>query len=376
MTRRNGNTTSGLLILLSCLMAIMVPAESHAAPTTIRVANDGVDTENCGTAVAPCRSLSQGIQNATDGDIVLVGPGRYGDLNGNGIFGEPGEEAGLGPCFCLIDVNKRLTIRSEMGALQTVLDGAGTARRMVAISASFVTFGARGRGFTVTGSTRAGLAIIADEGVIVSGNFATENRVGNDFGEGFTVIRGRNHRFLANVATGNGGGFSFFGESLIATNNVAVANFGGGFGGEGSNYLLRRNVSSGNQAGFGFAGPGHRMQFNAAIGNRFFGIVVQRAQPENPPTAGFFAERNNIYGNGTGISSPPPNCGFFNTSQSSVKATHNYWGSALGPGPDPADFACELDGAIASRPFSPVEFPVLDAAGADCPLGSCVGLPR
>jgi hypothetical protein len=118
------------------------------------------------------------------------------------------------------------------------------------------------------------------------------------------------------------------------------------------------------------------MQFNAAIGNRFFGIVVQGAQPENPSTAGFFAERNNIYGNGTGISSPPPNCGFFNTSQSFVKATHNYWGSALGPGPDPADFACELDGAIASRPFSPVEFPVLDAAGADCPLGSCVGLPR
>lgn len=34
----------------------------------------------CGRRDRPCRSISQAITSATAGDLVLVGPGRYGDL--------------------------------------------------------------------------------------------------------------------------------------------------------------------------------------------------------------------------------------------------------------------------------------------------------
>jgi len=72
------------------LLAIGVAVADSA---TLNVANNGVDSDICGAASAPCRSISQAIANAADGDTVVVGPGRYGDLNGDGRLGGPGEEA-------------------------------------------------------------------------------------------------------------------------------------------------------------------------------------------------------------------------------------------------------------------------------------------
>src|SRR5262247_2574920 len=58
----------------------------------LSVANNGIDSTTCGSSGAPCRSISQAIAHASEGDTVVVGPGRYGDLNGNRILGEVGEE--------------------------------------------------------------------------------------------------------------------------------------------------------------------------------------------------------------------------------------------------------------------------------------------
>ena len=93
------------------VIAILLHATAYAG-NTLRVANNGSDSANCGPANAPCRSISQAISNAVPGDTIIVGPGHYGDLNGNGAFTEAGDEFGkIGSgCQCMIHVDKPLKI--------------------------------------------------------------------------------------------------------------------------------------------------------------------------------------------------------------------------------------------------------------------------
>jgi hypothetical protein len=81
------------------------------------VSNYGIDSSSCGTLNNPGRSISQVIANASANDRIIVGPGRYGDLNGDGDFSEMGEEAaeiGSG-CFCMIKIDKSLSLESSDG---------------------------------------------------------------------------------------------------------------------------------------------------------------------------------------------------------------------------------------------------------------------
>jgi hypothetical protein len=59
---------------------------------TWHVANNGVDRPNCGSREHPCRTITQGIENAAPGDLVSVGPGLYGDLDGSCEFPQAAEE--------------------------------------------------------------------------------------------------------------------------------------------------------------------------------------------------------------------------------------------------------------------------------------------
>src|SRR5205085_4849389 len=96
------------------------------AQTTLTVSNHGVDSSTCGAATDPCRSISQAIINAPTGAQIVVGPGRYGDLNGDGIFGGDGEEKGTpASCLCMLNIDKRVTLISRDGPLQTVIDANG-----------------------------------------------------------------------------------------------------------------------------------------------------------------------------------------------------------------------------------------------------------
>ena len=154
------------------------------------VSNDGTDGPACGTKAAPCRSLSQAISNAREGDRVEVGPGRYGDLNGNGIFEEEGEEGASCGVWCMIHVNKRLTIVSRDGAEATVLDAVKRSVHGVLISASGVRFGARKRGFTIRAAVDGVVIYLSANGVTVDSNSVVDN-----FDEGFDVS-GEGHRIV------------------------------------------------------------------------------------------------------------------------------------------------------------------------------------
>jgi len=81
-----------LLITFSFLFLFIIMPQTVWAKK-ILVTNNAIDSLTCGTKTEPCRSISQAIDNANTGDHILVGPGRYGDLNGDGDFNDPGEEA-------------------------------------------------------------------------------------------------------------------------------------------------------------------------------------------------------------------------------------------------------------------------------------------
>src|SRR5262245_20828285 len=101
------------------------------------------------------------MANAQAGDVIEVGPGRYGDIDGDGTFVDPGEEPaqiGFG-CVCMIRIDKPLTIQSTDGDAVTILDAGAADVRAVVIEADGVVFGKRGHGFTVMRARRDGILL-------------------------------------------------------------------------------------------------------------------------------------------------------------------------------------------------------------------------
>ena len=146
-----GRLTGPLLGVVVATLSL-TGASGQTPTKVVYVASNGVDSALCGETRAPCRSIRQAIANANEGDLIMVGPGRYGDVNRNGVFGEPGEEGGAASCGCLIQVDKALRVVSRDGAATTVLDATGAPNMtVVRIVANDVVFGRLHRGFTLRG---------------------------------------------------------------------------------------------------------------------------------------------------------------------------------------------------------------------------------
>src|SRR5678815_3714192 len=102
-------------------IGLAVPLLADPAGATTYVAVNGIDGPGCGTKAAPCRSIAQGVENAAPEDTVIVGPGRYGDNDGDGTI-DPGDELGFPFCGCLLGIDKPVTVLSSAGAAATVID--------------------------------------------------------------------------------------------------------------------------------------------------------------------------------------------------------------------------------------------------------------
>lgn len=114
--------TSAIRVILVALALCTAGANANAA--MLYVANNGVDSRNCGTkGNGPCRSISRALALAADGDTIEVGPGLYGDIDADGQFVSPGDEqAQLNQgCECIVHVNKSVTVVSRAGATQTLV---------------------------------------------------------------------------------------------------------------------------------------------------------------------------------------------------------------------------------------------------------------
>ncbi len=330
---RNPRAVSGVLFVFVVWTAVVLGGGTSRA-ATLFVSNQGVDSSSCGGPGTPCRSIGQAIHNAGNGDLIIVGPGLYGNLDHSGFTG-PGDENGPNTgCNCMVSVDKDVTIVSRDGATATILDANGATLDAVAISASGATFGGVRKGFTVTDADGNGMLISNGlTRVVVIGN-----RVIANSGAGLYVSDGTVSNLVSgNIALGNNDGFEVHGTQNFVTGNAASANSRDGFKLVGTASVLTGNVASDNgRYGFEVAtNSSATLIRNAALANTRFGILVNS-------NATVTINQNDIFGNnetpvnvlGTnGLT----NCGLANASSLLVTLSGNYFGAASGPGPNPAD---------------------------------------
>ena len=362
-------------------LSVLVSGHALAASPLVYVANNGTDAPSCGAQTKPCRSITQAMANAANGSILVVGPGRYGDLNGDGKFDAPGEERPQsreyqppsGPPLdlnCVVCIFKPLTLVSTYGAEATIIDAGNAPFNAVQIVGKNVTFGDVGRGFTLmhsgtdgNGNGGDGLALLAGPARI-KGNVATANH-----GCGFNLVPG-GESFYGHPSNTLGGDVTASNDSSIAngcgfrlvsysanvqlSNSTAVANTGIGMSVEGTGaHVVTTSRISGNGFGMTVTGGPFQITHNIVAANNTFALSFSdRLELDNvtttlssndivgnavgltldQSTAFLKVSKNNIYGNGTDGS----NCGI-TVYHTGADARNNYWGAATGPGPDPAD---------------------------------------
>jgi len=251
----------------------------------------------------------------------------------------------------MININKTLTVVSRDGAASTVIrfsDAGATLSLAVEIEANAVTFGTKNKGFTVLGNGTSPCAeAIADVGVTgttVEGNIARNCGFGIlDFESGITTIK--NNRVSDNTL-----GILMVGGTGMATTNVASFN-GTGMEMISGTYTITKNAVAGSRdpMGFGmFVESGDTVTKNSITGGAGSGIGADSA-----PTS---LTKNSIFGNGLATGANH-NCGINNTSGGTITATGNYWGTASGPGSDPADKTC--GDPVTAMPAAETEIKVL-----------------
>jgi hypothetical protein len=330
--------TVGRLIVTAALLAL-VPA-AHAA--NLYVANNGADSPTCGPKPQPpCRSITQAIQNAAPGDKIVVGPGTYGDLNGNGTLGETGEETPSPGCGCMLSFNKAVTLVSSQGAAATVIDARSvTANTNVLLITSGADFGKPKKGFTVTTTANDTEGMVIDSAnVKIRGN-----QVMRTGGSGVLTTYGIDSLASSsgvliegNQVTGWTFGIDAKSDATVRKNLASLNDVGID---AGANNLVIGNVVTGNVTGLDLEGGAATTRGNAVYGNAI-GIKTSSNGP---------LEKNNIFGN--------LNCGLSNIGIFNLPAAHNYWGAATGPGNDPADAVCDNSGGVsivtpfATKPFA------------------------
>jgi copper-binding protein NosD/uncharacterized protein DUF1565 len=324
-------------VFLGLLVAGSMSAPAARA-STVYVASNGLNSATCGAKATPCATITQAIHNAGSGDQILVGPGRYSG------------ESGATGCDCFVAVDKPLTILSSNGAASTVIDArAFLVIRDVLISANGTQFGRPGKGFTVLnpgGGSGIGIEIDADD-VKVQGNQVIADRSVGPPGDGILADQGNSGPILiqGNQVVMWAKGIVAVGPGRTVLKNQVSLNVFDGMVIEGTSFASG-NVVSGNQLGvFVLNAP-------TILGNAIYGNVTAGVEVGMPFTGTITG--NDFIGN-----SPTDNCGLQNDDVIGLTAAGNYWGASTGPGPNPADDACNVGASTTTTsPFAGSPFPV------------------
>ena len=339
---------------LWCAVGLVCALPLVADAATRFVAHTGSDGPDCGsTAATACRSISRAIALAAPGDTILVGPGRYGDLNRNGVLGDtPGEETGSPGCSCVLSMNKSVVVLSSAGAAVTIIEGISMNVVQTVVVLSDGEFGRPGKGFTVTETGRRasqagfdfnghGIGIDAAN-VKVRGNQVVFSRSGFvSSGIGIFTVSSAPVRIEGNQVLRWGTGIEVrrAGGAIVSKNQV-IGNHSYGIVARGGSVV--GNVLTANENGLLVFGDttvsGNVASMNLGgfhVANGFTGVLT----------------KNNIFLNHS--------CGLLNT-VSGLDATNNYWGVPTGPGvAPPSDDVCNVPGATATTsPFATEPFKV------------------
>jgi hypothetical protein len=364
---------------IACLVAPGAFATNGSGSAKF-VANNGIDSPTCGAAADPCRSISRGVANALAGDTVIVGPGRYGDIDFDGALASFGEETGAGVPggFGGLYVNKAVTILSSDGAEATVIDVNNAQQAAVELAVDGVRFGERGHGFTLLGGVSYGLFTGRVTNVVVAGNLARNQLFGFLLGSG-GVVEAHHNSAIGNTASGFVAQTFDGKQYVVLTNNVAIGNGEGINVGPVAAHRITANEISGNGTGLGINWGPSRISQNQVTANRL-GAMLNGYSLDLPITQGPLLIRNNFVGNrANGIDVfPGPagisprlrennifgngNCGTTNQTGATgvtVDARNNFWGAATGPSfTDPADPACAGAQPTLTTPFATREFDI------------------
>lgn len=357
--------------LLGTIVFARAPLAASAA--TIHVGNHGSDTADCGSTAAPCRTISQGVRVASPGDRVLVQPGVYGDVDGDGAFVTPGDEPAQidEGCDCLVAIDKPLTVVSEAGAGATILRGAVDGLFAVLIDAPDVTLGRKRAGFAIVGDLQHdGFGVRVNRtgsGARVEGNLFSRLDQGLFVaGDGSAIVGNRIVEVFRQGVHAEGSGITVAANVLeqVGTpgeNTSAIHVVGRGAAG----HTVARNLLVGNLgigifvddgAGSAATTP-HLVTDNLVVGNGAAGIEVVLGFS----SGGVRVNGNSLYAN-DGRSGG--NCGLSTLSVTqTIDATNNFWGSPAGPGPDPGDDVCSVGtppdtSAASATPFARVAPPL------------------
>lgn len=335
--------TRALVIPLGCLVTLIA---SSALAATILVSPNGVDNGSCGAKSAPCLTITRAIANAGIDDTVVVAPGRYGDVNGNGSLSGPAEEPpNLNGCDCVLDIGKRVAVVSRDGAAATVIHGGKAGFDTVRLAADGAVFGKKNKGFTLTGADSGESAL----SIVANGTSVTGHVVAGNVSQGLLVEGSRNVIASTRFFSNGSDNVLVLGSDNVFTETTSSGATNCGFNVGGNRNTLRGVVATGNAVGIGFVGTGHVVSGSVVVRNYVAGIDVAG------PGASATISKTTIHGNSGEII---VNCGLsLSGTNTSAVATGNYWGAPTGPGPDPADNVCvSATGTATTTPFATKEF--------------------
>ncbi len=372
--------------LFTVLFSILLVSNTASA-ARLYVANNGQDYSLCGSKKIPCRSISQAIANASAGDLIVVGPGFYGDLDQDGTLGGIGEEFGPDSCSnfnCMIHIDKAVKIISEQGAEHTLISAYSLNDNYystaVFISAHGVVFGRKNKGFTVAYANSVAVRVDAND-VTVGHSILTKS------GDGL-VFDGYNAKILSNqiIANDDDGlvlgceeemtvvgatvaknNISYNGDigaivcnktqDLTFRNNVLNLNVDDSIiGSELSSAKFINNTTTGGlESGVLVSNSTDiTIRKHSSIGNLSYGIYSEFDSPVllsksqiignyligvgSEESDSFVMKQTDVYGNGR-AEGEDYNCGFGGY-DGVWEIDKDYWGDPSGPGNDPADTVC------------------------------------
>ena len=336
--------------------ALMVLSPAPASALIRYVAVNGVDSATCGTLIAPCRSITAAIGRAVAGDKIVVGPGRYGDIDRDGAVTTPGDEKSKLCSTCAVGgtvlIDKAVTVESSGGAAVTIIEPATQPDApAIWVKAAGVTLGGPSKGFTLraTGGSSSLAIYVA---IYVDSNAANVTVQDNVItaAEGSAVgLYGSGAIVTGNVVSGTQYGVIVNAPTASVTSNVFESNATGIFvinnhSGPASSAVIEANYIVGNaKYGVSTQNVPVTVTRNVLASNGEAGVLVSTA-------GATLITSNNFTANGVGGN----RCGVTTFADAPVNAEKNYWGSAQGPGTGNADTTCKvstINAPVDATPF-------------------------
>ena len=321
----------GIVLTLLFLWTLEQPTV-HAAPVTRYVATTGTDTGSCTTPASPCRTIQYGVDQAADGDEILIAAGVYtsggagevvdisykslalrgGYTTTNNFAGPADSEADP----TILDgqaATQAVRLRGQSSApINPTLEGLQLTNGTVGVNAQYAATVIGG--CHVYGNSVSGIRLVTSDGATLTNNQIYSNSA--TYGGGIYIERSNgialegNYLYNNTATTGAGIRVSAASEAILVGNHIysnTATSSGGGL--NASSLLtatLEGNIIYSNTAAFSGGGPylyeshGTSLLENEIYGNSvdFFGGALYLQNSDDVTISGNAVRGNTARGGG------------------------------------------------------------------------------